>query len=80
MDQSNNLISNEKKEATAIIVMRCMLLRYSEENSIPFEQAMLTFTQSRTYEDLFDFSLEIWKEGPDYLRCLYEEELKQSRG
>lgn len=65
-------------ESTAITVMRCMLISYSEQNHIPFDQAMLAFASSKTYEDLFDFSTEIWKEGPDYLRGLYDEELSQA--
>ena len=77
MEAMNNFITSEKKEATAITVMRCMLVTYSLEKNIPFEQAMLDFSQSRTYEDLFDFDTEIWKEGPDYLRGLYEEECSQ---
>ena len=55
--------------------MRCMLLTYAKEQHISFEEAILAFSQSKTYEDLFDFDTEIWKEGPDYLRCLYDEEL-----
>ena len=68
-------VSSEQKEASAITVMRCMLLDFSEEKGIPFEQAMLAFTKSKTYDDLFDLETGIWKEGPEYLRGLYEEEL-----
>ncbi len=74
METSVSPITDERKEATAITIMRCMLITLSEEKHIPFEQAMLDFSQSGTYEDLFDFDTEIWKEGPDYLRDLYEEE------
>ena len=73
-----NTITSDMKDATAISVMRCMLITFAEEKHIPFEQAMLDFSQSRTYEDLFDFDTEIWKEGPDYLRDLYDEECCQS--
>ena len=76
MEASANTVTQDRKEATAITVMRCMLVTYSEEHNIPFENAMLAFSQSRTYEDLFDFPTEIWKEGPDYLRSLYDEELE----
>ena len=75
MEISAKEISSEQKEATAITVMRCMLVTLSEEKGIPFEQAMLAFSTSRTYSDLFDFDTQIWKEGPDYLRGLYEEEM-----
>lgn len=74
METFDRTVTKERKEAVAILVMRCMLENYSEEHSIPFEDAMLAFSQSMTYEDLFDFDTEIWKEGPDYLRFLYEEE------
>ena len=77
MPTCHNPVTVEAKEATAITVMRCMLTAYAEDKQIPFEQAMLDFSQSRTYEALFDFATEIWKEGPEYLRGLYEEEVKQ---
>lgn len=38
--------------------------------------AMLQFGKSSTYESLFDFDTAIWKEGPDYVMELYEEELQ----
>ena len=75
MENTVNQITSDRKEATAITVMRCMLLTYAEEQHIPFEDAMLSFSQSKTYEDLFDLDTEIWKEGPEYLHCLYDEEL-----
>ena len=79
MEESVKEILSEQKEATAITVMRCMLVALSEEKNIPFEQALLAFSSSDTYDDLFDFNTEIWKEGPDYLRCLYEEELASKK-
>lgn len=68
-------ITSYQKEATAIIVMRCMLIALSEDKGIPFEEAMLAYSTSRTYSALFDFDTQIWKESPDYLRGLYDEEL-----
>ncbi len=78
METSVNTVTAERKEATAITVMRCMLVTFSEEKHIPFEKVMLDFSKSGTYEDLFDFDTEIWKEGPDYLRCLYDEECSKT--
>ena len=75
MATSVDTVSDEQKDATAIAVMRCMLLCYAEEKGVPFEQAMLAFARSRTYDALFDFDDGIWREGPDYLRGLYEKEL-----
>ncbi|MBR1590621.1 MAG: hypothetical protein IJ657_06070 [Acidaminococcaceae bacterium] len=75
---SKPAVSTERKEATAITVMRCMLVSYANEKHIPFDQVISDFSRSKTYEDLFDFETEIWKEGPDYLRSLYEEEKQMS--
>ena len=75
METSDNLVTTEQKEATAITVMRCILIRFAEEKFMSFEDALLNFAKSKTYEDLFDYDTAVWKEGPDYLRCLYEEEL-----
>ncbi len=78
MPTFDNPVTAEAKEAAAITVMRCMLTVYAEEKQIPFEQAMLDFSQSHTYEALFDLATEVWKEGPEYLRGLYDEELSRS--
>lgn len=61
MENTVNQITPDRKEGTAIIVMHCMLLTYVEEQHIPFEEAMLSFSQSKTYEDLFDFDTKFWK-------------------
>ena len=76
METSANTPTTEQKEAVAIRVMRCMLVCYAEENHVPLERAALDFMRSRTYEELFDFDLGVWREGPDYLRDLYDEELR----
>ena len=76
METNDNTVTLEKKESIAIAIMRCMLTTYANEKHLSFEEAMLTFAQSKTYSDLFDFDTGIWKEGPTYLRSLYEEELK----
>ena len=75
MTATDSYITREQKEASAITVMRCMLITYAEEKQLSFEEAMLAFAGSKTYGDLFDFDTEIWKEGPTYLRSLYDEEL-----
>ncbi len=72
--ETSDKVTEEQKEATAITVMRCMLIAYAEEKNIPFEEAMLEFSHSKTYGALFDFETDIWKEGPDYLRALYDGE------
>lgn len=72
-------VSDEQKEFSAITVMRCMLTAYAEDNKISFEQALLDFSKSRSYQMLFDYETEVWKEGPEYLRYLYESEIKENK-
>lgn len=71
----NTAVSNETKEACAIETMRYMLQNYAQDKGIPFEDALLTFATSSTYQVLFDFETEVWKEGPDYLRSLFDKAL-----
>ena len=71
----NTSVSTETKEACAIETMRYMLQNYSRDKGIPFEDALLLFTASSTYQVLFDFDTQVWKEGPDYLRSLFERAL-----
>ena len=71
----NSVVSTETKEACAVETMRYMLQNYAQDKGIPFEDALLTFTISTTYQVLFDFETEVWKEGPDYLRSLFEKAL-----
>lgn len=33
-----------------------------------YEEAFYRFVKSPAYEDLFDYSTGLWREGPDYLR------------
>lgn len=71
----NTSVSTETKEACAIETMRYMLQNYSQDKGMPFEDALLLFTTSSTYQVLFDFDTQVWKEGPDYLRSLFERAL-----
>ena len=77
MAMHDTTVTSQQKEATAITVMRCMLLAYAEDRRISFEQALLEFAKSETYEALFDYETDIWKEGPAYLREFYEGELRR---
>lgn len=67
-------LDETQKEATAINVMSYMLTQFADDHQISYEEALDQFTRSRTYISLFDYKTDIWKEGPDYLRGLYEEE------
>lgn len=65
---------DRQKESMALSTMRLMLQKYSEKMNISFDDAFYKFTRSRVYEALFDYETEIWKEGPDYLMALFEED------
>lgn len=75
MAMSTSSISDKRKNGCAVNLMRSMLVKYAQKHAISFEDAMLQFAESSTYEALFDFDTAIWKEGPDYLLGIYEEEL-----
>lgn len=77
MEANKNTVTDETKEAVAILVMRTMLLALAKEENIPFEKALLEFTRSKTYEALFDYETAIWREGPEYLKEWYLEEKKR---
>ncbi len=68
----HSVVSDETKEACAIETMRYMLQSYCQDQNVSFEDALLKFAASSTYQVLFDFETEVWKEGPDYLRSLFE--------
>lgn len=72
---TNNPVPAATKEACAIETMRYMLQNYARDKQISFEDALLTFSSSSTYQVLFDFDTEVWKEGPDYLRSLFDHAL-----
>lgn len=75
---SSPYVSDETKEACALETMCYMLTYYAREKGIPFEEALLLFTGSSTYCVLFDLETAVWKEGPDYLRCLFESALARN--
>ena len=71
-----NEMSDVLKEISALSAMQIMLEEYSSKNGISFEEAINKFSNSKTYEVLFDFETELWKEGPDYLLEWFERELR----
>ena len=71
----NPEITDTVKEACAIETMHCMVRQYAADNGISFEDAFFTFTTSSTYQVLFDFETAVWKEGPEYIRSLFERAL-----
>lgn len=74
METYPKIVSDKVKNACAVNLMRNMLVKYSQKHHISFEDSMIHFASSSTYELLFDFDTAVWKEGPDYLLELYEEE------
>ncbi len=68
-------VPDETKEACAVENMRFMLQDYAEENGISFEEALFRFSASSTYNVLFDFETAVWKEGPAYIRGLFDKAL-----
>ncbi len=70
-------LDDQQKELCAIVVMRTMLEDYSKDTNISYEKAFFQFVKSPAYEELFDFSTGLWREGPDYLR---ERFLERKRG
>lgn len=68
-------ISDETKEACAVGTIHYMVRQYAVGNNLSFEDAFFAFASSTTYEVLFDFETAVWKEGPDYIRSLFENAL-----
>lgn len=66
-------LSDQQREACAVIVMRTMLLDYSKETGIPFKKLFFEFSVSPAYKILFNYSTGLWREGPDYLRNIFED-------
>ncbi len=72
MTSATAAFDDQQKELCAISVMRAMLEDYCAEKDVAFEEAFLEFASSRAYQMLFDFSTGLWREGPDYLRDLFD--------
>ena len=66
-------LNEQQYEVCAINVMRTMLEDYSNEKGISFDDAFFKFVASPAYKMLFDYSTGLWREGPDYLRGIFEE-------
>lgn len=49
-------VTDEQREACAVVVMRTMLEDWCDDTGVPFDDALDAFASSRTYELLFDFS------------------------
>ena len=69
-------VTDEQREACAVVVMRTMLEDWCDDTGAPFDDALDAFASSRTYELLFAFSSRPGAEGPDNLRFVWEQEKK----
>ena len=72
MEISNYSFTDSQKESCAVTAMRDAVISLSIREEIPYEEALLRFTNSRVYNALFDYTTEIWKESADYLLSLYD--------
>lgn len=69
-------VSDEQRESCAVNVMRAMLEDYCTETGVSFDHAFFEFSVSLAYKELFDYSTGLWREGPDYLRNIFEDTRK----
>lgn len=73
MENDSSKISDKEKEYCAVSVMRRMAEKYAIKYKMSFDDALLLFADSSAYNALFDYTTDIWKEGPDYLMGLFQE-------
>lgn len=73
MTLKDDKLDDQQKELCAVVVMRSMLEDYVGETGMPFDEAFFQFASSGAYKMLFDYSTGLWREGPDYLRDIFEE-------
>lgn len=69
---SNHEMTNDQREACAIVTMRDTIGSLAQREKISYEDAMIKFTNSRVYDALFDYDTGIWREGSDHLLYLYD--------
>ena len=72
METSSCNFTDSQKEGCAVTAMRDAVFALSARECVPYEEALLRFTNSRVYSALFDYSTEIWKESSDYILSLYD--------
>ena len=60
-----------QRETCAVLNMRDAVAKLSEQQNIPYEDALMLFTDSVVYNALFDFETGVWRESPEYLLSLW---------
>lgn len=66
-------LSDKQRENCAVLNMRDAVAKISHQQDIPYEEALLLFTDSPVYNALFDFETGVWRESPEYLLALWND-------
>lgn len=62
-----------QRETCAVLNMRDAVAKISHQQDIPYDEALLLFTDSPVYNALFDFETGVWRESPEYLLALWND-------
>lgn len=65
-------VTEDEKYSCAVLVMKSMLIDMAGSTGRPFSELLAEFAESETYNMLFDTRSGMWREGPDFLRYMYE--------
>ncbi len=74
MALSDYNLNDKQRETCAVLNMRNVVAKISKQQDVPYEEALLLFTESPVYDTLFDFETGIWRESPEYLLDLWNEQ------
>lgn len=66
-------LSDKQRENCAVLNMRDAVAKIAYQQDIPYDEALLLFTDSPVYNVLFDFKTGVWKESPEYLLALWND-------
>lgn len=75
MSFEEEFVTDNQREACAVMVMQRVLEKYSEKHKVSFNEAINKFASSNLYTGLFDYTTRLWAEGPDFLLNLFEKAL-----
>ncbi len=74
MALSDYNLNDKQRETCAVLNMRNVVAKISKQQDVPYAEALLLFTESPVYDTLFDFETGIWRESPEYLLDLWNEQ------
>ena len=66
-------LSDKQRENCAVLNMRDAVAKISRQQDVPYDEALLLFTNSPVYNALFDFETGIWRESSEYLLALWND-------